>query len=125
MVLAAYVFVVLAVVIGAFQVALALGAPLGEYTLGGKFPGKLPQGMRAAALVQLVILFIFVVIVMAKAGIAFEQFHSGAKIGAWIVAVFFALGTVMNMSSPSPKEKRIMGPANIIAFVTTLIVALG
>ncbi len=33
--------------------AIALGAPLGEFTMGGKFPGKLPNKMRVAALITL------------------------------------------------------------------------
>ena len=125
MVFAAYVFIVLSVVIGLFQLALALGAPLGEYTMGGRFPGKLPSSMRIAAVVQLVILFLFVAVVASKAGLVLEQYHGAARVGAWVVVVFFGLGTVMNLSSPSKKEKLIMGPANVIALVSTLVVALG
>jgi hypothetical protein len=80
--------------------------------------------MRAAALAQILILFIFAFFVIAKAGIAFEQFYSIARIGIWFVVAFFALGSVLNFSSTSRKEKRIMGPANVIAFVSTLAVAL-
>ena len=122
---AGYVFLVLAVCVGLFQLALALGAPLGEYTLGGKYPGRLPAGMRVAAVVQIAILFVFAVMVAAKAGIAFEQYQDASRIGAWVVTVFFAFGSVMNLASPSIKEKRVMGPANVIAFASTLVVAWG
>lgn len=50
MLLFAYVFIGLSVLISLLQIALALGAPLGEFTLGGKFTGKLPLKMRITAL---------------------------------------------------------------------------
>lgn len=33
----------------AFQLALALGAPWGEYAMGGRYPGRFPPGLRLAA----------------------------------------------------------------------------
>ena len=47
----AYLFFALSVFIAAFQLALAFGAPLGEFTLGGKYPGKLPPKIRVLTLV--------------------------------------------------------------------------
>jgi hypothetical protein len=124
MVLAANIFIVLSIVIAIFQLALALGAPLGEYTMGGKFPGKLPNKMRAAALVQILILLFFVFIVTSKAGIAFEQYYGFGRIGIWFIVAFFIFGSIVNLSSPSKKEKLVMGPANIIAVISTFLVAL-
>lgn len=124
MIVAAIIFVVLSLAIGILQLALAFGAPLGEYTMGGKFSGKLPIKMRIAALVQLFILLVFVIIVLTKAGLAFQQFYSFGRIGIWFVVVFFILGSIVNFSSPSKKEKLIMGPANIIALLSTLVVAV-
>lgn len=120
----AYIFIGLSVIITGFQIALALGAPWGEITLGGKFPGKLPGPMRVAALVQIVILWIFVMLVATRAGIAFEQYYNIGRIGVWIVVVFFVFGSIMNISSPSKKEKLIMGPANLIALISALMVAI-
>ncbi len=122
--ISAYIYIVLTIIIGIFQLALALGVPLGEYTMGGKFPGKLPIKMRVAALIQILILLIFVFMVITKAGIAFEQYYSVGSIGIWFVVAFFVFGSIVNISSESRKEKLIMGPANIIALISTLIVAL-
>ncbi len=124
MILAANIFIVLSTAIAIIQLALALGAPLGEYTMGGKFPGKLPFKMRVAALMQIFILLVFVFIVISKAGIAFEQYYDFGRIGIWFIVVFFTFGSIANLSSPSKKEKLIMGPANIIAVISTLVVAL-
>jgi hypothetical protein len=124
MILAANIFIVLSIVIVIVQLALAFGAPLGEYTLGGKFPRKLPIKMRVAALIQIFILLVFIFIVTSKAGIAFEQYYGFGRIGIGFIVVFFIFGSIVNLTSPSKKEKLVMGPANIIALISTLIVAL-
>ncbi len=121
----AYIFLVLTAFIIVFQVALALGAPLGEYTLGGRYPGSLPNGLRIAALFQILILLIFASVVVARAGLGLAQYSGLASTGIWFIAAFFAFGTLLNLSSPSKKEKRVMGPANVIALVCTLALALG
>lgn len=120
----AYIFIALSAVIIIFQFGLALGLPLGEYTLGGKFPGKLPPAMRIAALFQIIILLIFTFIVTARAGIGFMEYHNFSRIAIWFVFTFFIPGTILNVSSPSKKERIVMGPANIIALITVLITAL-
>lgn len=119
-----YIFIGLSIAIAIFQVVLALGAPLGEFTLGGKFPGKLPVKMRIAAIFQIFILFLFAIIVVSKSGIAFEAFYGIARIGIWVVFAFFILGTILNISSPSKKERIIMGPLNIIALICVFMVAI-
>ena len=125
MVVSAYVFIGLSVLVGLFQIALIFGAPLGEYTLGGKFPGKLPGKLRIAAAVQIVILGVFVFFAVSKAGVALSEYYSAARIGIWFTAAFFLFGTAANLSSESRKERLVMGPANIIACICTLILALG
>jgi hypothetical protein len=124
MILLAKLYIALTAIIVLFQLALVFGAPLGEYTMGGKFPGKMPVKMRIAALIQIFILLLFVSIVIAKSGISFEQYHSIGRIGIWFVVAFFVLGSIVNLSSPSRKEKLVMGPANIIALIITLLIAI-
>ncbi len=41
----ALVFVGVAVIVVGFQFALFLGAPWGDFTLWGKFPGKMPASI--------------------------------------------------------------------------------
>lgn len=50
--MAALVFAVAAGGVVAFQIAIALGAPWGEYAMGGATPGRFPPPMRVAAVVQ-------------------------------------------------------------------------
>lgn len=124
MILLANIYIVLTIIIVLFQLALVFGAPLGEYTMGGKFPGKLPVKMRIAALIQIFILILFASLVIAKARIAIEQYHNIGRIGIWFVVAFFVLGSIVNLSSTSRKEKLVMGSANIIALIITLLIAM-
>jgi hypothetical protein len=120
----AYIFIALSVVVAMFQFALALGAPLGAYTLGGKFPGKLPDKMRVAAFIQILILAIFTVIVVSKSGLAFVGLYGISRIAIWVVFAFFILGSILNLSSPSKKERAVMEPLNVIALICTFMVAI-
>lgn len=120
----AFIFIILAAFVAIFQLALAIGAPLGEFTMGGKYPGKLPPGMRIAALVQIVILLFFTAIVVSKAGLALASLTGMAGIAIWFVLAFFVFGSFLNLSSQSKKERLLMGPLNLIALVSVLMVAL-
>ena len=92
--------------------------------MGGKFPGKLPIKMRIAALIQIFFLLLFVSVVITKEGMALEQYHRVGRIGKWFVVSFFVLGSIVNLSSPSIKEKLVMGPANIITLIITLLIGI-
>jgi len=120
----AYIFNALMIAIIIFQLALALGAPFGDFTMGGKYPGRLPTKMRIVALIQILILLLFGSIVISRAGIALERFYNVAVIGIWFIVAFFILGSIVNLASPSKKEKLIMGPINVIALLCSLIVAI-
>lgn len=120
----AFIFIILAAFVAIFQLALAIGAPLGEFTMGGKYPGKLPPCMRIAALVQIVILLFFTAIVVSKAGLALASLTGMAGIAIWFVLAFFVFGSFLNLSSQSKKERLLMGPLNLIALVSVLMVAL-
>lgn len=123
--IATVVFLVLAALVALFQLVLALGAPWGEFTMGGRFPGKLPNSMRIGAIVQLFILGGFVLIVLIRSGLVLESWDTVGRIGIWFVVAFFVFGTVLNLSSTSKKERYVMGPANVIALISLLVVALG
>ena len=124
MIIFAYIFIVLSIGIAIFQLLLAFGAPYGEYTLGGKYPGKLPRNLRIAAIFQILILLGFTLMVVSKSGIAFDALYYVARVGIWVVFAFFIMGTILNLSSPSKKEKMVMGPLNIIAMICTFLIAI-
>jgi hypothetical protein len=120
----AWTFVALSLIVLLLQLALLFGAPLGEYTLGGQFPGKLPPKIRAAVVVQIAILLFFNLIVMARSQLFLSVHHDLSRIGIWFVVAFFVLGAIMNLASPSPKEKMTMGPLNLLALLAAFMVAM-
>jgi hypothetical protein len=124
MTFAVVIFLTLCTIVTLFQLALALGAPWAEYTMGGRFPGKLPPKMRIAALIQIIILLGMAFIVLIKSGWALSHFYSIGRIGIWFVAAFFVLGSILNLSTPSKGERAIWGPVNILLLITSVIVAL-
>jgi hypothetical protein len=119
----AYTFVILALIVAVFQLALALGAPLGEYTLAGKYPGKLPPKIRLVALIQILVLVLFALTVLTRAGLILEQLINISRVAIWFVAGFFVLGSVTNLTSPSQKEKRLWGPVNILMLILSVLIA--
>lgn len=117
-------FIVVAVFVSALQIALALKAPLGSYTMGGKYEGVLPKPLRIAAIIQVFILWGFVYIVSASSELIINQPEFVTDVLLWFVVVFFFFGTVMNLSSQSKKERNLFGPINLITFVLLLILAI-
>lgn len=117
-------FIVISVIVTGFQIALALGAPLGKLTLGGKYPGVLPKKIRVAAVIQILILWMFVYIVAIKAELIQNQPDVIGTFGIWFVTLFFLFGSIMNISSPSKPERILWGPINALTFLAVLLIAL-
>jgi hypothetical protein len=123
--IAAHVFTTLAILVVAFQIALAMGAPWGHLTMGGKFQGKLPQRMRGVAVFSAVLLVVFALIVETRAGFLFPQFYALSKGLIWVVVAYCALGVVMNAITPSKSERALWLPVVLGMLACSLIVTLG
>ena len=102
-------FAVFACGVGAFQLALALGAPWGEAAWGGASSGTLPVGLRVASGVT----------VLLWAGVA--AVSSGRLLGAvgrrrllLGVAVYSSIGIVMNAASRSSTERAAWVPLTAV-----------
>lgn len=121
--LAAIVFTVLTGIVMVFQGCLALGLPWGKASMGGKYPGKYPPRMKAVAVINILILGLFVAIVWSKANLLFPQLKSLSDIGIWFVVAFMLIGTVLNTITPS-KIERIWAPVALFQLITSLIMAI-
>ena len=110
----------------AFQVALALGAPLGAAAWGGQRPGVLPGGLRiASAIVGLLVYPLLAAVILAAAGlIADDWLPIDPTVAMWILTGFFALGTVVNAISRS-KPERVWAPVSGALAVCCALIALG
>jgi hypothetical protein len=115
-----------AAVVGAigFQLALALGAPWGDYAMGGRFPGRLPASMRMVAVAQAVVLALLAAVVLARAGLVLETWASTAAWPIWVVVAFSGVSLILNSITSSKGERRVWVPVAIIMLGSSLFVAL-
>lgn len=96
-----------------FQILLALGFPLGKFSLGGRHK-VLPVKLRYVSAVS-----VLMVILLLNLGgiIPLVSSSKTLKYAGYIVCGYFILNTVINFLSESPKEKYTMTPLSaIIAF---------
>lgn len=114
--------------IAAFQViglhmALVLGAPIGDMTMGGRNPGVLPPGARLASFVQALLLLVFAAIVLQHVGAA--DLGPDLPWLIWLVVAVSALSLVANIITPSKRERLFGVPAALGLLVGSTLVALG
>lgn len=115
--------------VAAFQVALALGLPLGEAVFGGRAPtqnGVLNARFRGLAVVQAVILLLMGWILLARTAVISIPFLSDGTLVwlTWVIVVFLAINTVGNFSARHPVEKWLMGSITLVVLVLGLFIAL-
>ena len=124
--IAGIVAVVLLAVVGVFQVALALGAPLGKAAWGGRHEGVLPTRLRIASGVAAIFVYpLIVFLVMAASGliettIAVEM----RRAGMWVLTALFGLGALANFASRS-KIERLWGPLSLGVAICCGVIARG
>jgi hypothetical protein len=99
--IAAIVFTAITLGVVAFQIALALGAPWGEYAMGGAFSGQYPPELRVGAVLQAILLAGFAAVVLARADLIQVRWLQRARWLIWIVVALFAIFLVLNLITPS------------------------
>jgi hypothetical protein len=109
--------------IAAFQVALALGAPLGRAAWGGT-RAELPTGLRIASAVAVVVWALAATIVLGRAGFdVFSLPDAVVRWGTWILIGLSLLGALMNFASSSPWERFLWAPLALILAALCFVVA--
>lgn len=103
----------------AMQLALAAGAPLGRYTVGGRFEGRLPGPWRALALVQAVFLAAMACVVLVHGGVIALALPGWTL---WAVLMLTALTTLANLATPSRPERLVWGPVTVAMSVCLVAV---
>ena len=121
--IAALVFIALTAVVCAFQLALAAGAPWGEYAMGGAFPGAYPPAMRIAAVAQVVLLGVVALVVASRAGLVLPTLRPVSRWLVWALVALMAASVVMNLITPSGMERAIWAPVATVLFLCALWVA--
>jgi hypothetical protein len=121
---AAIAFVVVAAGLVAFQIALALGAPWGEYAMGGAFPGSYPPALRVAAVLQAILWLAIGGVVLSRAGLALPRWARASRWLIWVVVALSAISLVLNLITPSGGERAIWAPVAAVLLASSLVVAL-
>lgn len=119
-ILGAFLFAIVAVM----TVLIVCGAPLGEFTMGGKYK-VLPKRLRIIAVVSFIIQIFAIIIILQTGG--FLTLWFSEKVTRYICifyAVYLSLNTVMNFLSTSKKEKYVATPLSIAAAICFWITSL-
>jgi hypothetical protein len=108
-----------------FQLALVLGAPMGEYAYGGQMTGKLPIQYRVSSAVSFVLLLAIAGHYLAQLGVVPKLLSP--ELNQWVnwgLIGFAAAAAVMNNITKSAKEKRLWGSTTIAMLIAAIVVAL-
>ena len=123
--IAAWLYSIVAAGLILFQLALAAGAPWGEFAMGGTFPGQFPPTMRVAAVLQAAVIVGMVTVVLARAGISFTGWVRRTRWLIWVVVGYGAIGLILNLITPSTGEHALWVPVALVMLVSSVIVARG
>jgi hypothetical protein len=108
-----------------FQIAIVLGAPLGEYAYGGQNPGILKLPFRIASVFSALVMFAIAGHYLAQLGVFTPLLdQAGNSIANWGFAVFPGLSAIANNITRSQKEKRLWGGTTIAMLLAAVIVAV-
>lgn len=99
-----------------FQILLALGFPLGEFSLGGKYK-VLSVKLRYVSAVSVMVLMLMIIVLLHLGGIiqwAYSFSPQIFKYTGYFICGYFILNTLVNVLSESRKEKYVMTPLSAI-----------
>ena len=119
---AAVLYAVLTAGVIAFHLAMALGAPWGQVTMGGAYPGAFPPPLRLAAVAQALLLGLTIAVVLGRAGVTGWRPPGWAF---WGVLGLAALAAVLNLITPSAPERLLWAPVTLVMLAAVLRVARG
>jgi len=120
----AKIYAFFSLIVIAFQLALAAGAPWGKISMGGKYPGVYPKQMRIAAIVMSVFFLLLTSIVGIRAGWLETNLFELSRIAIWVVVAINGLGLLMNLITPSKWERIIWAPVCLVLLYCSVMVGL-
>jgi hypothetical protein len=110
--------------IAGFQLALALGAPIGQAAWGGNHHGQLPTGLRIGSAIVVAVYLLAALIVLGRAGTAVVELPPALlRWSNWFLVVILPFGALMNFASPSNWERFLWGPTALALAILCFLVA--
>jgi hypothetical protein len=110
--------------LGVFQVALALGAPLGRFAWGGQHR-VLPIAFRVGSVISILVYALIATVVLARAELLWRDLPDGVvRTVIWVIVGYFFLGVAMNLASKSKAERLVMSVASAILCALCAVVAV-
>lgn len=108
-----------------FQLAIVLGAPLGEYAYGGQGTGKLAIQYRIASIFSFLIALAIAGHYLAQLGVFPTLLDESLnQLVNWGLVLFNVPAAILNNITRSQKEKRLWGGVTIANLLASVIVAL-
>lgn len=123
MIIAALTAVFILGLLSVFQLALAFGAPIGQFAWGGQHKA-LPRNLRIGSVLSIIIYFGITVCLLSKSDI-YQIIPQGIflNILVWAIFAYLVIGIFMNAISRSKKERYTMTPIVILLASCVLAVA--
>ncbi len=110
-----------------FQIALALGAPMGRVVFGGRVAqpdGRLPVPWRIGSAIASLVLVGFAWVILARGGVITTRVDETLlTVLAWMVVAYLAVNTAANALSSEPVERYLFGGISGVLVVICAIVA--
>ena len=117
---AAWIYAALTAVVCAFHLAVILGAPWGQLTMGGRWDGALPWQGRVVSALSMSLLAGLAVVVLARAGVLRLRLPGWA---IWVVMAILGVAVVEHLLTPSAAERDLWLPQILVMLVCAVVVA--
>ena len=119
--LAAVFYAGLIIMVVLFHIALALGAPWGVYTLGGRWDGQLPVKARIIPVLSVPLLGFMAVVILIRRGIVPLDWPPALY---WVAMALTFLTFLANTATPSLPERAAWAPVTALMLLSGLIAGL-
>lgn len=103
------------------HIGLIAGRAWGRYTMGGRYPGRLPARSRVASGAQAVVLLAMAVVVLDRGGVIALSLPAPVF---WVVLALTIVTNILNIITPSAPERRLWGPVTTGMSAAILALAL-
>ncbi len=111
--------------LAAFHLALALGAPLGAYAWGFDEDGPLSPRLRRGSAILSPIILAMGVALLIRGGWFDADDSRNMIVPVWAILLFIGLQALGAIRSPSTRERRVMGPILVIGAAATAVAGFG